>query len=239
MKTLSPNKRPFLKKLILGGIVIVLVQTYVQAQDTLYTKELKKIEAKVIEITPDEIKYKKADNVNGPTYIEPKLNVTMIVYSNGVKEIIKSDPVSVNSKVNSNSNNYYTPKNVSARIEIAGNQYRYNGDVYSEKKIQRLLMDTRNSNIVGYVNKARQAQKIQYVGFAAIPLGIIGLLALENATTPSYSNGQYTSKTNYNLVSLGALCIAGSITCPIVSGVFKHKRKLYNTEAVYLFNEKL
>jgi hypothetical protein len=45
--------------------------------------------AKVIEITPTEIKYKKCDNLEGPTYIAKKAEVFMIKYANGSREVFK------------------------------------------------------------------------------------------------------------------------------------------------------
>lgn len=66
------------------------------------------ISGKVIEITSNEIKYKKCDNINGPIYSIQKSEVFSIRYSNGSKENIKS---SSNNKVEntindkSNSNN--------------------------------------------------------------------------------------------------------------------------------------
>ena len=66
------------------------------------------ISVKVVEITSNEIKYKKCDNVNGPIYSIQKSEVFTIRYSNGSKEIIKSTSNSklentTNDKSNSNS----------------------------------------------------------------------------------------------------------------------------------------
>lgn len=58
-----------------------------QAQDTLYTVSGQKISGKVIEINQTEIKYKKANNPEGPTYVVDKTDVALIEYKNGTKEI--------------------------------------------------------------------------------------------------------------------------------------------------------
>lgn len=57
------------------------------AQDTLYTISGQKIPAKVIEINQNEIKYKKANNIDGPTYVVDKTDVALIEYKNGTKEL--------------------------------------------------------------------------------------------------------------------------------------------------------
>ncbi|MEW6774267.1 MAG: hypothetical protein AB1304_09760 [Bacteroidota bacterium] len=45
---------------------------------------------KVIEINDNEIKYKRCDNINGPTYTISKSKIYMIKYANGVSEHIES-----------------------------------------------------------------------------------------------------------------------------------------------------
>jgi hypothetical protein len=45
------------------------------------------IQAKVLEVTTSEIKYKKFDNQNGPTYTILKSDVVMVRYKNGTKDI--------------------------------------------------------------------------------------------------------------------------------------------------------
>lgn len=218
---------------------IVFLNT-VHAQDTIIKFDNNIILAKISEINSSEIKYKRYSFQDGPTYIELKSNVRMIVYANGVKEIIKAGPNPENNKLSlSVSDDYINPAILNPKIQIEGNRYLLKGNMHSERKIQRLLLDTKDKQIAGYVTKAKRAQKLQYVGFGAIPLGIAGLLLMESAVTTGYSNtGQYSPKTNYNLATFGAFCIAGAIACPIASGVFKHKRKQYNTEAVNLYNEK-
>ncbi|MFY9310597.1 MAG: hypothetical protein WAQ28_16245 [Bacteroidia bacterium] len=209
------------------------------AQDTIIKSDNAIIIAKVSEINSSEIKYKRYAFPNGPTYIELKSNVKMIVYANGVKEVISAASDSqVNMKQYTN-DDYFKPVPLGKKIEVDGNRYAYKGNVYSERKIQQLLLDTKDKQIAGYVARAKQAQKLQYIGFAAIPLGVAGLLLAENAVTTRYDvNGQYSTKTNGNIAALSVICIGGSISCPIVSGVFKRKRKHYNTEAVNLYNER-
>lgn len=58
--------------------------------DTILMKDGTKIAAKVIEIGPDAIKYKRCDNLAGPLYIKHPSDATSITYSNGTTEIVKS-----------------------------------------------------------------------------------------------------------------------------------------------------
>jgi len=67
--------------------------TYLLPPDTCNDQMLMKngdmITAKVTEITEEQIKYKRCDNLNGPSYSIGKEKVHSITYSNGVKEIIE------------------------------------------------------------------------------------------------------------------------------------------------------
>jgi hypothetical protein len=48
------------------------------------------IEAKIIEITPDLVKYKKCDNLDGPLISEKKSALLMIRYENGTKDLFNN-----------------------------------------------------------------------------------------------------------------------------------------------------
>ena len=58
------------------------------SQDTLVMKNGTVLLTKILELSPTEIKYKKVDNLDGPTYVENKWNVSKIKYRNGVVETI-------------------------------------------------------------------------------------------------------------------------------------------------------
>ena len=56
--------------------------------DNIILKNGEEISAKIIEITPDLIKYKKCNNQDGPIVSINKSEVMMIKYSNGTKELV-------------------------------------------------------------------------------------------------------------------------------------------------------
>ena len=57
------------------------------SQDLITTKKGEDIQTKVLEINTTEVKYKKADNLEGPIYTILKSEVLMIRYANGSKDI--------------------------------------------------------------------------------------------------------------------------------------------------------
>lgn len=59
------------------------------------------LSAKIYEITSNDIKYKKADNLTGPIYVVNKSEVTQILFENGDTEIIRQN-TTVTASVNNN-----------------------------------------------------------------------------------------------------------------------------------------
>lgn len=76
-----------MKKIILSALASVFTLANCFSQDIITKKNSEDIQAKVIEVTTTEIKYKKFDNQNGPTFTLLKSDVLMIRYENGSKDI--------------------------------------------------------------------------------------------------------------------------------------------------------
>jgi hypothetical protein len=73
------------KGLLLLSAIIVSLTAF--GQDLITTTEGQTIKAKVLEIGLDEIKYKKHENLEGPTYTMVKSKVLVIYYENGTTEL--------------------------------------------------------------------------------------------------------------------------------------------------------
>jgi hypothetical protein len=69
------------------------------AQDLIILQNGSDVQAKVLEVTSDEVKYKLTANLDGPVYVLPKSKIFMIKYESGVKEVFS----------NSNNSNNSTP----------------------------------------------------------------------------------------------------------------------------------
>ncbi len=66
---------------------------------------------KVLEITPNDVKYKKCDSPDGPLYVAKKADVFMITYANGTKELFKSESTQASSQnQNAQKDIYKRPK---------------------------------------------------------------------------------------------------------------------------------
>jgi len=81
-------------KKIIFPLIALFLPLAIMAQDFIYKNDGSEIQSKVVEITPDFIKYKKYSYLDGPTYNININEVFMIVYENGDKEIFKKQEVS-------------------------------------------------------------------------------------------------------------------------------------------------
>lgn len=203
------------------------------SQDTITKRNSEKVIAKILEITPTEIKYKKFDFQDGPLYTEKKSDIKMVVYANGMKEVFEEQKLVVEIKSTSPTDDYVVKAEESAKIDMWGqNKFRYKSRFMGEREVQEVLLKTKDKKIMSLVGSAKDAKKAQYVGFAGIPLGIgAGALLVMSAST-----GYYGFDETY--LAGSAVCALAAIACPIVAVSMKTKRNRCNRAAVSLYNEK-
>jgi hypothetical protein len=85
-------------KKIITLLVFVVCTTMLYAQDIIITKDSKRIEAKIIEVTPTTVKYKKWSYQDGPDILEAKSNIAAIMWGNGEVEAFSVEEVVVTTK---------------------------------------------------------------------------------------------------------------------------------------------
>lgn len=222
-----------MKKISLFAI-LTLSYSINYAQDTIVKSNGEQIVAKILEISTTDVKYKKFIFQEGPTYVESKSNIQLIRYSNGTKEEFETQAIKTADAQKDNSDYYSGPVNTNNKIEKYGNHYRYQNEALTERKMQEVLFKSKDKQIMSLAGKARDAKGLQYIGFVAIPLGVTGLVLLTRNVFNPYSTRANVSRD----LTLSAICFIGAVSCPIASGIFKHKRNVSNREAVKLYNER-
>lgn len=75
---------------LLIGCLLLFISSYLSAQDNIIKVDGDEIECKVLEVTPDVIKYKRFDNLEGPTYTVAISSVFIIQYENGTRDILQN-----------------------------------------------------------------------------------------------------------------------------------------------------
>lgn len=84
-------------KILLTFLFLFISADTVFSQDTIVKVNGEIIQAKVTEITFSEVKYKRFDNLNGPTIIDAKHDVLEIIYENGTKKYITEEERKIDS----------------------------------------------------------------------------------------------------------------------------------------------
>ena len=79
-----------MKKFYILTALFFALAVYANAQDTIVLQNGNMIDAKIEEITPIEIKYRRFDNLSGPLVVINKNEVFSIKYENGTVEVINS-----------------------------------------------------------------------------------------------------------------------------------------------------
>lgn len=72
-------------------LFILFISANVFSQDTIYKRNGEVINAKVLEVELNVIKFKKTSNPDGPLYSLPKSQIALIQYKNGSKDIFPLD----------------------------------------------------------------------------------------------------------------------------------------------------
>lgn len=65
------------------SLCLLFITLSLTAQDIIVTTDARKIEAKILEVSKSEIKYKEFDNIDGPTFILETAEISSITFSNG------------------------------------------------------------------------------------------------------------------------------------------------------------
>ena len=81
-----------MKKCLLWAIALFLPAFIVDAQDIITKKDGTDIQAKITEVTSTEVKYKRFDNLEGPTFTMDKSDILLVRYANGTNEVFNAQP---------------------------------------------------------------------------------------------------------------------------------------------------
>lgn len=205
------------------------------SQDTIYKTNGEIVIAKILEVWPNEVKFKKFDFMEGPVFIENKSELKKINYFNGLKEVFEKREHSTQASGITPAPINFQPRietNQSKKILVLGNRNKYQDHFLHEKELHDLLLKTGDRKIMAMVEEAKDAKSMQYLGFLGIPLGITSYIFVLKSAFGS-SNGSSSSDLN-----IAGVCFLGAIVCPLSSIAFKIKRRNYNREAVVLYNQK-
>lgn len=95
-----------MKKSIILFLTLVVFIPVAKSQDVITKKTGEDITTKVVEITLNEVKYKKWDNQDGPLISISKSDILMIRYQNGTKDLFNNETLPASATPVGESENY-------------------------------------------------------------------------------------------------------------------------------------
>lgn len=139
----------------------ILVSVVAMCQDVIVTMDAKKIEAKILEVSKTEIKYKEMDNLEGPTFVLEVEEISSVIYANG-KVVLYNQNAQSAPKSESNA----VSENIATILLLSGNTIT----------VELLEM---NSKYVAYSDNGERK---------TIPASQINTVTLPNGQVKKYSN---------------------------------------------------
>jgi hypothetical protein len=208
-------------KQILFIAALILCSKCLFSQDTIVLANHDIVIAKILEIAPTTIKYKRFDMPEGPDYIEDINNVSRITYKNGKTETVKhyaAAPMPFSPKP------LYVPN---AKFIHSARYYTYNDNVVSENQMYRIMISRNDLDLNRVIHRSKNNKVGSFMCFAAIPFAIYSaeffLLSMDDYRP------NYLFPGALGIAAVG--CLSTGIICTV-----KHKQ--LKRKAVQLFNEK-
>jgi len=137
-----------MNKAILVFIIVLIISINGYSQDIILKTDSVKIEAKVIEVGINTVKYKKFSNQDGPVYLIKKTDIKEIAYQNGERDVFN------NTEIPSEAPVFKENKALLNSLAAKGNtvyidQRDKNAAIHTKKKLNNLgywkITDDKNS----------------------------------------------------------------------------------------------
>lgn len=197
-----------MKKKILLFVWCILASLTVFSQDKIITRDAKTIEAIILEINIDDLRYRRVDNPTGPIYTIQKSEIASVIYANGRAEVFDVKSLNVNSPqknelstdgdiigVIGNGGCYFNPQNP-LPIDASTNVYSYGNYAVSYSTIQYIL-----NNVD--VNLGREFQRARNMEASGVSLSSLGLTFLGLSSIFVFSDNNAFFITGVSFASIG------------------------------------
>lgn len=208
-------------KYIVLCLVLLFTVLNSSAQDTIFKRSNESVVAKIIEINSTEIKYKRADYIDGPTFVLKNWEIKYIKYANGVIESFE------NYSAIAPTENQLIPKN-NLFIQPSGKYYYYQGIKITEPDMLAIVDKVNDKKINLMVNKTNDKKFIRK-GFlyGAITLGAagfftsIGVINFSNSSSTSHTGRRARTLVSTGQRQTGDYLMLAAIACELVSITFR------------------
>ncbi len=221
-------------KKILTLMVALLTAFNLFAADIIVTRDARRIEAKILEVSSSEIKYKEANNLEGPTFVLTAAEINTIIYNNGTVKVFDQPATQPAQQTYSNagySNAGYNKPAFSGLPITKTDDYYYMGD---QRMTEDQYLEFIKQNCATAWESYSKGNLLWKQGWALFGVGM-GLMipgaVLYSLGMPGV-NGRYDEPALWIpgviFLTSGSILTTASIPCLIVGGI-----KKYNSHSVY------
>jgi hypothetical protein len=226
----------FFRLVWITSALLFLYLPFIQAQDTVVKRNDEKVIAKIIEVNQNDVKYKRFDYQEGPTFTVVKWELKYIVYGNGVKESFEN--ISAPKLIE-------TPIKDDLSFQPAGRFYYYKKQKLPEQSMLDIAWKLQDKKINLFIRKT-EANKLTkncfFVG--GFIVGVAGLLTytgvISNSSTGAVGRGPARAAqraAREKRQRTGEAILLGGVGCELVSLVFNFKETRHAVMVVDLYNK--
>ena len=233
------------KKLLIIVISLFLINTG-KAQDLIIKNNGDTIKAKILEVTDEAIRYKKTNNIDGPTFVTNKNELSKVVYANGTEEKIeakatvqptKIDPPSGKSEPNIDTRSDGKNTDIKSNSEFEKITMEpfglyYKGMRMNDTRLLYLYRSFGDASILKEYKAAKTNKTASTIlGLSSIPFGVGGIMLPIISIIPSFDTDADGNKIypNRNLLVPGIAmlaCFIGlEVTSIVLNSTYKSKLK--------------
>ena len=212
-------------KKLLVLLVVTCATVSMFATDIIVTRDAQRIEAKIMEVSSSEIKYKEANNLEGPMFVLSTSEINTIIYSNGTVKVFDHATTPGYNQQNANSNGY-SVNNANLLPITKSSGFYYLGE---QRMTEDQYIDYIRSNCRDAWDSYNSGKKLWRAGWSLFGVGL-GLEVLGGGLL-----GGGIGDSDAGLIvsggvfaGVGGAFVIASTPCIIVGGIRK-----YNSHVVY------
>lgn len=134
------------------------------AQDVIIKRDATKIEALILEVSEDEVRYKTFSNQSGPTFVVKTNDIATIIYKNGDVQVFekKAEPTTSNGNLRNGSP-------IGGEVSYIGGNYYLNDKMMTKSDFRYYLM----KNCMPAYNYYKKCSDMAYSGLALMSAGAL------------------------------------------------------------------
>lgn len=210
---------------------LISLPFFSRSQDTIVKRNGEKITVKLMEVNPNDVRYKRLDYLEGPLFTVQKQDIKFIVYANGIKDSFE---------------NYVAPPPIKENfpapdlsMQTSGRYYYYKERRLDEPDMLAVARKINDPKINLMIQKVEEKRFIQNsTRIASLPIFAAGLY-IYSTSLPTRKRSSISSPTRINAQQNGEYLMLGALACDLVSVYFSFDRKRHANIVLNAYNKKL